>query len=477
MKRLLIWAYLALTGLLGSHANSETNRESLDFGDSLDIGSRRELFVDDRLIESMTEGITWELVQPQPCEVVLTTDAPWEGNTSAYYTVLRDDDRFRMYYRGSHWDNQKQQSPHREVTCYAESQDGIHWTKPALGLFEFEGSRANNIVLDGLGTHCFAAFKDLNPACDPSARYKGISRGRPVGERGLYTFQSADGLHWQQSSAQPVITEGAFDSQNLAFWDSKSQVYREYHRTFVDGVRAIMTSDSKDWANWTSPRLLEYQATIPAEHLYTNAVQPYVRAPHLLLGFPTRYLPSQGQRVEPTLMASRDGVHFFRWLEPVIPEDAPQDRRGNRSNYMAWGVVELDSRPNHLSVYATEAYYEGPDSRVRRFEYRKDGFVKVAAGDQVGALITKPIRFSGSRLELNYACQKSGQLRVELQDARGQPLPGFSIAECEPLKGDALADSVKWNQGSDVSRLAGQVIKIRFELQRANLYAFQFVHP
>jgi hypothetical protein len=116
-----------------------------------DVGSRLEPFVDDYLIDRLTGSAKLALQRPTPREVVLTADKPWEGNTSAYYTVFQDDDRFRLYYRGSHWNEIEKKATHREVTCYAESPDGIHWTKPELGLFEFDGSKQNNIVWDGPG--------------------------------------------------------------------------------------------------------------------------------------------------------------------------------------------------------------------------------------------------------------------------------------------------------------------------------------
>ncbi|OYW18040.1 MAG: hypothetical protein B7Z55_11400 [Planctomycetales bacterium 12-60-4] len=271
-----------------------------------------------------------------------------------------------------------------------------------------------------------------------------------------------------------MITEGAFDSQNLAFFDPQIGQYREYHRTFVNGVRAIMTGTSKDFVTWTDPVLLEYQAGIPDQQLYTNAVQPYWRAPHLLMGFPTRFLPNEGQRVEPTLMTSRDGLHFHRWLDPVIPESAPEDRGGNRSNYMAWGLVEIPGRPGHLSVYATEAYYTGPDSRVRRFEYRKDGFVSVRAGAQGGELHSKLLKFQGSQLNLNFTTGDEGTVRVELQDADGKLIPGYTLVDCEPLSGDQLDQVVSWKSGSDVSQLAGRSVHLRIVLKNADLYAIQF---
>ena len=456
-------------------AQLSTAAEPLTLGPD---GTRRELFVDGHLIANMSGGAKQHLHRPEPKEVVLTTDAPWEGNTSAYYTIFRDGDLFRMYYRASHWDTEAKKATHREVTCYAESRDGIHWVKPKLGLFEFNGSRANNIVLDGLGTHCFVAFRDGNPDSPPEARYRGIARGRPVGKKGLFIFESPDGIHWKPTRNEPVITEGAFDSQNLAFWDAHTGQYREYHRTFVNGVRAIMTGTSSDFSHWTKPVLLAYQEGIPEQHLYTNAVQPYARAPHLFIGFPTRYLPDEGQRVEPTLMISRDGIRFYRWLEPVVPESAPKDRDGNRSNYMAWGLVEIPGRPNHLSVYATEAYYTGPDSRVRRFEYRKDGFVSIRAGAKAGELITKPFTLGrlAERLMVNYQTRKGGAIRVAIEEPNGQAIAGYTLSDSKPLKGDLLQQQVAWTAGGDISHLRRNhpAVRLRFELKNAALFSLQF---
>lgn len=439
----------------------------------LDIGSRLELFVDDYLIDNISGDASLHLHRPEAQEVVLTTDKPWEGNTSAYYTIFQDDDIYRMYYRGSHFDEKAKKATHPEVTCYAESKDGIHWTKPNLGLYEFDGSKDNNIVWDGIGTHCFTVFKDKNPNCASDARYKALSRGRPQAKKGLYAFKSPDGIHWSLIKDEPVITNGAFDSQNLAFWDPHTKQYREYHRTFVDGVRAIMTGTSDDFVTWTEPVLLDYGDS-PKQHLYTNAVQTYDRAPHILLGFPTRYLPQEGQRVEPTFMASHNGHNFKRWLDPVIPEDAPKDRDGNRSNYMTWGLLELPGKTDELSVYATEAYYTGPDSRVRRFTYRTDGFVSLRGGtNDGGSLVTKPLKFSGKQLTVNLTNLKRGSVRAELQDANGKPIEGFALADCEPLAGASISKAFSW-QGGDLEKLAGQVIRVRFEAKGADIYSFRF---
>lgn len=438
----------------------------------IDLGRRLEPLVDDFLIERTTGDLHLQVQQPIPGDVVLVTDKPWEGNTCAYYTIFRDGDLYRMYYRGSHADEKTRKSLHREVTCYAESRDGLHWTKPELGLFEYEGSKANNIILDGLGTHCFVAFKDENPDCPAEARYKGISHGKSDGKSGLHVFQSADGIHWSLIKAEPVITKGAFDSQNLAFWDPHTKKYVDYHRAFIGGVRSILTCTSDDFLHWTEPVPLVYPDA-PNQHLYTNAVRPYFRAPHIRIGFPTRFIP-ETEQVEPVFMSSRDGITFGRYAEAVIPQSAPADRDGNRSNYMANGLVSLDSEPGKLSVYATEAYYAGPDSRLRRFTYRVDGFVSMTAGDQGGELLTRPLRFEGNRLFLNYVTRPGGSIRVEVQSPDGRPIEGYRLGDFQELVGDHIQQAVRWGNRDTLAIPSGTPVRLRFVMRNAELYSLRF---
>ena len=457
MKRFLIMAAISISAL--------ANQASAD--EPLDIGSRLELFVDDYLVAELKGAAERKLQLPEPREVVLVTDKPWEGNTCAYYTIFQDGDLYRMYYRGSHADEKTQKALHPEVACYAESKDGIHWERPELGLFEFEGSKANNIIYTGSYAHNFTPFKDLNPQAAEDAKYKAMGVGK-----GLFAFKSPDGIHWKPLQDAAVITDGAFDSQNLAFWDPQIKAYREYHRGFVEGVRAIMTGTSQDFVNWTDPVYLNYPAAAN-EHLYTNTIRTYERAPHMLIGFPTRYQPKNSQ-VEPIFMSSRDGLTFQRWSDPVIPITAPEDRDGNRSNYMTWGLVRLPGDDKHYSVYATEAYYAGQDSRLRRFTYRVDGFVSLHAGKEGGELITKPLKFAGDDLVLNFVTADGGSVRVELQDLNGKPIDGFSLNDSQPLTGDNLEQKVSWKSDADLSKLAGKAIRLRFALSDADVYSLRF---
>lgn len=435
-------------------------------GAPIELGSRRELFVDEYLIAELRSA-TLKMHRPEPKEVVLVCDEPWEGNISAYFTLFADGERFRMYYRGAHFDEQKKRATHPEFTCYAESRDGIRWEKPRLGLFDFNGSKQNNIVWSGDGTHNFTPFKDANPDCPPEAKYKALGGVA----QGLKAFRSADGIHWSPLDEKTVITKGDFDSQNLAFWHPIEKRYLDFHRKFHDGVRDIMTCGSTDFVNWTEPRFLDYGAAA-REHLYTNAIQPYFRAPHLLLGFPTRFQPKHEQ-VEPILMTSRDGLRFHRWPEPLIPITAPADRDGNRSNYMTWGLLELPGHDRELSLYATEAYYAGPGSRVRRFTFRTDGFVSIHAGREAGTVITRPLIFAGKQLCLNYLTSAAGKVLVEIQDSAGAALPGWTLADCAPLTGDGFDQPVKWS-GGELESLAGKAIRLRFVILDADLFSLRF---
>ncbi|MGC3966872.1 MAG: hypothetical protein QM775_05725 [Pirellulales bacterium] len=448
----------------------------------IDIGERRELFVDDFLIERLSGDTKQELQIPEPKEVVFKADAAWEGNTSGYFCVFADGDGFRMYYRGSGYGPKTEKARHPEYACLALSKDGRTWTRPELNVFEFEGSKANNIVWSGnSATHNFAVFKDENPAATPEARYKAIgANGKPR------AYQSADGVHWTMIADRALVSKGTFDSQNTAFWDAARNQYRMYWRINPNSVRGIRTAASADFAKFTDEADLVYpgkptQDDLPyldRVQLYTNAVQTYARAPHLFIGFPTQYVqktkdkPARFNQTQPLFMSSRDGAAFQRWDQPVIPTSAPQDRDGNRGNYMAWGLLQLPGDERELSVYATEGNRQYGDTRVRRFTYRTDGFVGVVAGKPGGELLTKPLAAAGHQLTVNYRASAGGSLRVELQDAEGRPLQGFRAEDCEPLTGDEIDAPVRWKANATPNGAAP--FRIRYVLENATLYAMKF---
>lgn len=506
----------AVLGVAASHylgAGTPASCAEDSSGDAVSIGTRRELFVDGYLIDRLAGEARQQLHQPVPREIALKHDAPWEGTGSGYHSIFRDGAVYRMYYKAWHLDVSKGKlntGRHPLFCCLAESEDGIHWSKPELGLHEFEGSTKNNIVmvsgkLGPLNVDAGhpAIFLDDNPEAPKEGRYKAIFRSSKP--NGLLPFQSPDGLHWSPITDKPILSGlGAFDSQNLAFWDPNISQYRAYWRIFSQGRRAIRTATSDNLVDWGKHTDLSYEDS-PPEQLYTNQIKPYYRAPHLLIGFPTRYidrgwsesmqsLPEKDHRelrssstnrygtaiTEALMMSSRNGTHFHRWNEAFLPPGIERPGSWNYGHqYVGWHLVETQSAlpgaPNELSLYAGESYWTGQGSAVRRYTLRLDGFVSIHASRKGGELITKPLTFSGKKLALNFATSAAGSIRVELQQPDGQPIPGYRLSDCPPIFGNTIERVITWKDGADLSQLAGQPIKLRFELQDADLYAMQFV--
>ena len=102
---------------------------------------------------------------------------------------------------------------------------------------------------------------------------------------------------------------------------------------------------------------------------------------------------------------------------------------------------------------------------------RRDGFAAMAAGDEAGSLVTRPLSFSGAYLFVNAACA-DGELRVEVLDDGGDVMPGFSAADCVPLAGDSTRHRMAWRGDARLARLAGRPVRFRFHLRRGALYAF-----
>ena len=443
-----------------------------------DIGNRRELFVDTHLIDGLTGLIHQHLHEPVDRGIVITHDVPWEGTTCGYNTTLPVEGGFRMYYRGWDLDEHTTDVSHTPVTCVIESKDGIHWARPNLGLIEYDGSTDNNIILEGdFATHNFVPFIDTNPACDPSTRWKGVGRGTGDEKLKLFALHSSDGLHWERSSPDPMRLEGRFDSQNLAYWDPNIESYRIYYRDLERGHRAIRTAVSPDFVDWSEATFLDY-GSAPDTHLYTNQIAPYYRAPHIYVGFPTRFIKERGQITEGLFMSSRDGLHFNRWEEAFIRPGLNANKWGNRCNYTWYGLIETTSdipgAPSEISLFTDEAYYTGSPVATRRHTVRLDGFVSLRAGMAGGEVITQPITFTGSSLEVNISTSAAGSMRVEILDESGQSIEGYSLDDCDEFFGDTVEHTVTWNGASDVSKLEGQPIRLRYVLRDADVYSFCF---
>ena len=458
------------------------------------LGTRRELFVDHFLIEKL-DGVSLQLQHPQPAGIALKFDQLWEGQVSGYVTVIHDGELFRMYYRGRPLTGYGDNDPlAKEVTCYAESRDGITFTRPKLGLISFAGSKDNNAILADVGpvTHNFAPFLDTRPGVPKAERFKAVGGSS---KSGLIAYVSEDGIHFRKLQDEPIITGGAFDSQNNILWSDHEQCYVCFFRTFKNGVRWITRTTSTDFLQWT-PAVDMTFGDAPNEHLYTNQTLAYFRAPHIYVGTAARFWPGRrsltdeqvaalqldapenyrGLKLESSdavLLTSRGGDRYDRtFLESLVRPGTDLKNWTARTNYPARGLVPTG--PTEMSIYVQRAYGQ-PTHHLQRLTFRTDGLVAVHAGYQPGELTTKPFTFEGQRLTLNLSASAAGGVFVEIQDAAGQPIPGFTLADCRELNTDDLARVVSWKNGSDVSTLAGKPIRLRFRLKDADLFALQFV--
>lgn len=469
---------------------------------AIDIGSRRELFVDHLLIDKM-DRVQLQLHRPVDRGRVLEFDKPWEGVFSAYVTVIHAGDKYQAYYRGSTGEAANG-AGEQYVVCYAESVDGEHWTKPDLDLFPLADHEANNIVLANVSfdAHNFSPFLDVRPGVSRDERYKAAGGYHHTG---LNAYVSPDGVRWSRRGDRPVLTrqdvghvEGSksivFDSQNVPFWSTAENKYLLYYRVYKDGKRRIARVESDDFVAWTNPTLMEYrrppgQGEAPIEQLYTNQTHPYFRAPHVYVATAARFMlgrrvltqyQAEAIQVNPkyfndvsdaVLMTSRGGDVYDRtFMEAFVSPGVGYENWTSRTNYPALNVVPTGE--HEMSVYVNQNYGQ-PTAHLRRYSLRLDGFASVHADYDGGEMTTKPLMFTGSQLLLNYATSAAGGIRVEIQDAVGNPIAGYAIDDCQELVGNEIEKAVQW-AGGDLDHLAGKPVRLRFVAKDADLFAMRF---
>jgi hypothetical protein len=460
--------------------------------DVRDIGSRLELFVDDWLVDRL-DGAERVLHSPVPQDVALVCDAPWEGNSSKQVTVFEDGGLYRMYYRGSQVDyTPGEMTNHHQVTCYAESADGIDWVKPDLGLFEVAGTRDNNVILTpevaGDATHNFSPMLDRRPGVPESEQYKALGGSS---RKGLTAFVSEDAVTWRKLREEPVITEGAFDSQNVCFWSWSENLYLCYFRIFTNRVRTVARTTSKDFLTWSEPVEMEFGGA-PMEQLYTTGTTSYFRAPHIYVALPGRFWParkalsdedaaaldvSEGSGAandcsDAVFMTTRGGNRYDRtFMESFVRPGLEQGNWVSRANYPAQGVVPTGD--TEMSIYVGRGMGQEA-ARLERLALRTDGFSSLHGGYGGGEMLTRPFWFGGSELQINYATSAAGNIRIELHDETGAPIDGFTLEDCDPIIGDDVDRAVTWNGSSHVSSTAKRPIRLRFALKDADLYSLRF---
>ena len=457
----------------------------------LHIGTRKQLFVDGHIVAddhivAESSNITRRLgvvTKENGAQPVMEPAGP-ECSLSfgVYATVLRDDDRLKMWYLATN-------RPEYDVG-YAESRDGIHWDRQG---HVFRG-------------HGFSCFIDPHEG-DPEHRYK--AGYGPAGQfekrqKAIHLAHSPDGIRWTPyNEGKAVLSrdwiphpriEGrrflpASDTHNQVSWDPEAGLYRLFTRDIYEGPvagderrisrgsRTMTNPDIKaDPTAWTLVRSWEFDREGPQEHTYrqiyalTNWVYEGVH-------FALMSVLRAGGMIDAYLGTSRDAAHWdLDWVyagQPFLPP-------GPTGSFDAAGAFPFSQivtwQDRHWLYYgAMDRGHKDPDNRmsIGLATLRLDGFVALGAGAESGSVLTRPFVLEGRGLELNLDAS-FGRVAVEVQDAEGRPLPGLTLADCQVLGGvDALRCQPRWAGDRDLASVGGRTVRLRFELRDAHLYAFR----
>jgi hypothetical protein len=418
-------------------------------------------------------------------EPLIIADKPWEGMSTGWHTVLHDGGRYRCWYEA--WDDTYANDLEGRL-CYAESDNGLHWTKPELGLVEYRGSTANNILIDGrqafygFGFHGSSVF--IDPTASPAERYKMIYMGGVKGHFSgwgsvMVQASSADGLHWQAPhhaawGGPPTLLGHASDTQTVAFWDPERRQYVGYFRTWEQGYgRCIGRSETNDFYHWPAPRTIVRcdHLDAPGADLYNNAATRYERGGDSAYFIFTSLYNHDTDDLYVQIATSRDGVAFDRVdRAPFIPNGPARYDRGGI--YTAPGILPLG---DGLAIYYHGVSYKHGEAAPEKIRYAgamsmvtfpRDRFQGVHT-DETCAVSLRPFMLEGA-ITVNAETAPGGEVRAALiRD--NQIVPGFDFTDCAPLTGDQPAGILRWK--GDLASQMGKQVMLRLRLERAMVYA------
>jgi hypothetical protein len=459
----------------------------------LEIGSRKQLFIDKRFIAG-SEGVELQMNPAQKLGLILDEKGQPSSETGHTSRVIEDQGKIHLYVGAGD-------------LFVLESEDGLRFKRTGASIGRGE---LPTIFLD-----------PHDP--DPARRYKlfWLQSQNPLDPRkdGIFAAHAADGTHFTTvGRVLPLL----IDNPAVVDWDERIAKYVIFTRTFAYDsenqrrITRIETDDPlKPWpyqpGNPKRERLSVENAPVvleadkddaPHSDIYYNSATIYPWAQDVYLMFTAQFRHFSPERnpylrppnghwedfglLEVQLAASRDGSHWQRpSREPYFPTGLA-DEWDRWYAVMAPGIVR---RGNYLYQYYCSTG-RTHDSAILRPEYDKsaarmggigvvrqrlDGFISADAEYRGGWLETPPVIFQGRQLRLNIDTGAMGTAFVELRDADGKPIPGFTLTDCEEIGGNFIDQRVYWKGKTDVSPLAGRPIRLHFKLARAKLYGFQFV--
>jgi hypothetical protein len=401
------------------------------------------------------------------------------------------------------------QSTEARITCYATSSDGVQWETPDLGLYEWQGSRHNNIALDPEARTLYHIVRDEQEP-DPQRRYKAL-----FDVRDRYLGVSPDGFTWTMLNVPPIPSQ----DESHFLYDPNTQQFLAFVKQPTAWGRSVWLATSRDFREFTAPELVFHSDALDRENrkrrvqkvianpaymspplvdeadhmaeIYQMAVMPYEDA---YVGFPVVFNPAGAippphgnytalNQVE--LTVSHDLLHWDRVAERALflSVDVADDEHYGWAQKLLCGTPHIH-QGREIWLYYNALRFRGPEylyhnqgvrahyhddaSALVLGKLRPDGFVSMDA-DETGTLTTKLFLPNGGRLFVNADAQ-DGKIVAEVLDKTEQPLPGFTAAEATPLQGDHLHRQMSWQSHTNLPQDQG--VHVRFHLQRAQLFSF-----
>ena len=470
----------------------------------LPINRGRQLFVDSFLISNTNLTSVYHKAKYYDLNPVLKVDRKWELTPEGYEYAAPfsdgiwyddKDGKFKMWYLAGagYVDTLK----HSLYTCYAESLDGKTWTKPSLDIVP-----GTNVV-DTMNRDASTVWLDRNEK-DPSKRWKFFNvEYKPDYIQWQYVLKySADGIHW----SKPVAQSGAVSDRCTAFYNpftNKWVMSMRHHCNVLWRSRAYLEHADPEEAVSLAHRLRE---GVPDKHIVfwftpDDKEKRHERYPDvdpgiynfdaiayesIMLGFYSQWQGPENhiarglmipKRNEIMLGYSRDGFHFARPSHsPFMPVNET-DGAWNYGNMQSVNGVPLivgDSLYIYSSGRSKNGVWWDAGVSTGLATLRRDGFVSMRAGNKEGFLTTEKLSFDGKYFFVNADVKgKGAQLKVELLDADGNPIPGFTKRDCVVMRGaDKTKQLIIWKGKQDLTELAGRTIRAKFYLTRGDLYAF-----
>ena len=480
----------------------------------------RFLFLDDVHVARL-DGLARRPHQAErhPANPVLVSEHPWEASRVQIYgrSVIYDPEaaKFRMYYIASAgprypWIkvNGRDLPGHSTLPAYAESDDGVTWTKPILGQRSFNGIANTNLLDFNRGQSFEAAVLHDPRDPDPQRRYKlfywdqaaqmlpagkldydnwgydctckvkddagNVIAEMPYNDWGIDVAFSPDGIHWTRHGAEPVLRCYSDTGQSVHY-DPRLGRYVAFGRFNLTRLaggglfnvgRSVARVTSDDFVHWSDPELVLTADHGDADHLQINSM-PIDLYEGVYIGLMDLFQPGSVHHCSSIQLAtSRDGVHWtrvadrFSFLDPA---------RGGWDSLGLKPGSALIARGDRVMMY----YCSGRErlEGVGLATWRRDGFVSLRGGADGGELLTTAFVAAGRELHLNIDAAR-GEARVQLCNPQGLPTDDGPTATIRDV--DSTDLTVRWEQGDFASRLGGY-LSLRISLTNADLYSFRFI--